>query len=78
MEWSEIGVGGWMMTRGIRQARIGRSKAQRAAKGKASLLIYAVAIGVASFSSALAGGLYAFVALMWLIPDRRIERVLAE
>jgi hypothetical protein len=24
------------------------------------------------------GGLYVFVALIWLVPDRRIERVLAK
>ncbi len=47
-------------------------------KGKVSLLIYAVAIAVASFSPALSGGLYALVALMWLIPDRRMEKALAE
>jgi hypothetical protein len=26
----------------------------------------------------LANGLYVFVALVWLVPDRRIERVLAQ
>jgi uncharacterized membrane protein len=47
-------------------------------KGKVSLLIYAVAIAATSFSPALAGGLYAVVALIWLVPDRRIEKALAE
>jgi uncharacterized membrane protein len=47
-------------------------------KGKVSLVIYAVAIAVASFSPALSGSLYALVALMWLIPDRRMEKALAE
>lgn len=46
-------------------------------KGLISLVVYAIAIVVASASPALAGSLYALVALIWLIPDRRIERVLA-
>lgn len=47
-------------------------------KGKISVVIYAVAIGLASVSSLLAGALYAAVALMWLVPDRRIERILTD
>ena len=46
-------------------------------KGKISLVIYAVAIAVASVSAALAGALYVVVAVMWLVPDRRIERTLS-
>ena len=42
-----------------------------------STMNWAIARGVASASPALAGSLYALVALIWLIPDRRIERVLA-
>jgi uncharacterized membrane protein len=47
-------------------------------KGKISVAIYAVAILLARYAPALAGALYAAVALMWLVPDRRIEKVLAE
>lgn len=47
-------------------------------KGKASLAIYLTAILVASSWPGVAGLLYALVALIWLIPDRRIERVLAD
>jgi uncharacterized membrane protein len=43
-------------------------------KGKLSLLIYAIAILVAFFQPTLAGALYVVVAIMWLLPDRRIER----
>ena len=43
-------------------------------KGKISILIYAVAIPLAFVRSSLALALYIFVALIWLIPDRRIER----
>ena len=47
-------------------------------KGKLSIAIYATAI-LLSFANRWAGfGLYWVVALMWLIPDRRIERVISE
>jgi len=47
-------------------------------KGKASQLMYAIAIPVAFWNQWLAGALYVAVALMWLIPDRRIERLIAQ
>lgn len=47
-------------------------------KGKASLAFYLIAILVALSWPWVAGLLYACVALMWLVPDRRIERVLAD
>jgi uncharacterized membrane protein len=43
-------------------------------KGKISPLCYLAAIPLAFVSSWIAAGLYTFVALLWLIPDRRIER----
>ena len=46
-------------------------------KGKLSLLFYAVAIPLAFVSPWVAGTLYVTVAIMWLIPDRRIERIVA-
>ena len=46
-------------------------------KGKISVVIYAIAIPLAFVSAWLAYGLYVFVAVMWLIPDRRIEKTLA-
>lgn len=45
-------------------------------KGKASPLLYLAAILAAFRLPWLAQALYAGVALLWLIPDRRIERVL--
>lgn len=45
-------------------------------KGKISVVIYAVAIAAAYWSSDAALALYVLVALLWLAPDRRIERVL--
>ena len=50
----------------------------RDVKGKVSLLFYAVAIPLSFFSSWLACGLYVLVAVIWLIPDRRIERIMSE
>jgi uncharacterized membrane protein len=47
-------------------------------KGKLSPLLYAVAVGASFLVPWVAGGIYIAVALMWLIPDRRIERVLDE
>lgn len=47
-------------------------------KGKISVVIYAAAIPLAFLSSWIALGLYVLVAIMWLIPDRRIEKTLAQ
>ena len=46
-------------------------------KGKLSPLLYLAAIPLAFVSSWIASGLYVLVALLWLVPDRRIERALA-
>ncbi|MGH9387075.1 MAG: TMEM175 family protein [Vicinamibacterales bacterium] len=46
-------------------------------KGLVSILIYLMAVAVSFASSQLAMFLYVAVAVMWLIPDRRIERTLA-
>jgi len=43
-------------------------------KAKLSLVLYLVAIPLAFVSPWIAGGLYVFSALLWLIPDPRIER----
>jgi uncharacterized membrane protein len=44
-------------------------------KGKISPLLYIVAIPSAFISSWISGALYVIVALMWVVPDRRIEAV---
>jgi uncharacterized membrane protein len=46
-------------------------------KGKLSPLFYLLAIGMAFLEARIAYALYLTVALMWLIPDRRIERALS-
>ena len=45
-------------------------------KGKISIIIYVVAIALCFESAWLACALYALVAVIWLIPDRRIEKEL--
>lgn len=45
-------------------------------KGKVSIVCYLIAISVALIFPIIAQALYVIVALLWLIPDRRIERVL--
>ena len=47
-------------------------------KGKLSPLLYLIAIALAGLARWISLGLYALVAVLWLIPDRRIERALAE
>ena len=47
-------------------------------KGKLSIAIYAAAIPLAFVKPWIAGACYVVVAIMWLIPDRRIERKLAQ
>jgi uncharacterized membrane protein len=47
-------------------------------KGKLSPVLYAIAIPLSFLSPWLANAVYVFVALMWLIPDRRLARVLEE
>ncbi|HEX9614079.1 MAG TPA: TMEM175 family protein [Bacteroidota bacterium] len=46
-------------------------------KGKASPLLYLTAIFAAFYEQWISGVIYVVVALIWLVPDRRIERTLA-
>ena len=47
-------------------------------KGKVSTVIYLVAIPLAFFNSWLAFAIYVLVAVMWLVPDRRIEKTIGQ
>jgi uncharacterized membrane protein len=47
-------------------------------KGKISLLLYAAAVTLAFVDAWLSIAIYALVAVMWLNPDRRIEKMLRE
>jgi uncharacterized membrane protein len=53
-----------------------RAAVGRDFKGKLSPLLYLIAIPSAFIREWIAGALYVIVALIWLIPDRRIERML--
>jgi uncharacterized membrane protein len=44
-------------------------------KGKLSPMLYLVAVPLAFVSPWIASGIYVVVALMWLVPDSRIERM---
>lgn len=46
-------------------------------KGKLSVVCYVAAIPLAFVSQWIADALYVFVAIMWVVPDRRIEKVTA-
>ncbi len=50
----------------------------RDVKGKVSIVIYALGIPVAFVQPWISFGMYVVVAIIWLVPDRRIERNLAQ
>ncbi len=72
----------WILQRAIISSQGSNSLLAKAVgrdlKGKLSPLLYALAIPLAFLEQWIAGGLYVLVALMWLVPDRRIVRVLGE
>lgn len=47
-------------------------------KGNLSPVIYLLAVGLAFVSPWIADGLFALAALLWLVPDRRIEKAVAD
>jgi uncharacterized membrane protein len=46
-------------------------------KGKISPILYLTAILLSYFNQWVAGAIYVLVALIWLVPDKRIERIMA-
>lgn len=46
-------------------------------KGKTSMVLYAFGIAASFWVPRLSQAIYVLVALMWLVPDKRIERVMA-
>ncbi|MBK8891216.1 MAG: DUF1211 domain-containing protein [Dechloromonas sp.] len=72
----------WLLTRAIISADGQNSLLAKAVgkdqKGNLSLLLYAAAIPLAFVNQWISQALYVAVALMWLVPDRRIEKVLSE
>jgi hypothetical protein len=47
-------------------------------KGKLSILLYVVGIALAFVNNWASVAVYTLVALMWLVPDRRIEARLTD
>ncbi len=50
----------------------------RDVKGKLSVIIYGMAVIASLLSAWISLGLYAVVAIIWLVPDRRIEKELVD
>jgi uncharacterized membrane protein len=73
-------VGYWLLQQLIIAAQGPDSLLKKAVgpdwKGKLSPVLYLIGIGAAFRSPHLAQGMYALAALLWLVPDRRIEKVL--
>jgi uncharacterized membrane protein len=55
-----------------------RRALERSHKGTISLITYSSSILLAFVSPYISYGCFVFVALVWLVPDRRIERALSE
>jgi uncharacterized membrane protein len=76
------GVAYWILARVITAAQPAESVLVQAigrdTKGNISLLAYGVAVPLTFINRWLALGVYALVALLWLVPDRRIESRLDE
>ena len=72
----------WLLQRSIMRSQGQNSLLARAIgtdmKGKLSPIFYLLAIPSAFVSPWISESLYVLVALMWLVPDHRIEKVLAE
>jgi uncharacterized membrane protein len=60
------------------EASVLKKAVGRDRKGKVSAVGYVAAIALSFVWNWAALALYVLVALMWLVPDRRIERVLGE
>jgi uncharacterized membrane protein len=72
----------WLLQRMIIAVQGPQSLLQRAvghdSKGKLSPALYAVGIALAFWQPWVSQALYLLVALLWFIPDRRIEHVLVK
>jgi uncharacterized membrane protein len=76
------GVAYWLLEQMIIRSQGADSLLKKAVgsdwKGKLSIVLYALAMALAFWSSWIAIGLYVLVAAIWLVPDRRIERLLTD
>jgi uncharacterized membrane protein len=71
----------YVMERAIVAAQGADSPLKRAVgrdfKGKLSPVLYLSGVALAFYRPAISYTLYAFVAAMWLVPDRRVEKAMA-
>ena len=76
------GIAYYILTRTIIRSQGEGSKLKAAvgndAKGKVSVVLYAVAIPLAFVHQLVSDAIYVLVALIWLLPDRRIEALFDE
>jgi uncharacterized membrane protein len=76
------GVAYFILQQTIIRSQGANSKLQAAvgddAKGKISVVLYAIAIPLAFVHQVLSDAIYVVVALSWFIPDRRIEDLFEE
>ena len=68
----------WLIMRGEGEASLLARAVGGEFKGKLSIGLYALAIVLVAVRPWIAQLIYIAVALMWLVPDRRIERLLGE
>ena len=72
----------WILQRFIIRSQGANSLLRKAVgrdwKGKLSPALYVVGILTALVAPYIGGAIYALVAVIWLVPDRRIERVLRD
>ena len=75
------GIAYWILVRTIIAGEGEGSLVQKAIgkdrKGVISVVLYAVAIPCCFFAHWIANSIYILVALIWLVPDRRIERLIS-
>jgi len=76
------GIGYYLLEKAIVHAHGDQSVLAKAIgndfKGKLSLALYAAGVALAFLDARLSIALYALVAVIWVMPDRRIERALRE
>src|SRR5438477_13122329 len=74
------GIAYYILERTIIRSQGANSKLEAAVgndpKGMASVALYAIAVPVAFVNQWISDAVYVLVALMWLIPDRRIDSLL--
>jgi uncharacterized membrane protein len=70
LEWQIVALNG-------RNSRLARALGSER-KGKVSIVLYLSAVALAFVNAWLAIAVYVAVALLWLVPDRRIESVVRE